>query len=111
MRATSLSASRRVQSHHHARNGRAAGTDGDEPEVVDARRQDESGVDVAVVPGERRRRVRRQHDAVPLDQRCQIVERVVDADVGIEIHRLAGASSSRHRSSSGLTAVASSVTS
>ena len=49
MRATSISASRLVRCHHQSRNGRAAFANRDESEIVDADREHEEGVDVAIV--------------------------------------------------------------
>ena len=89
MRATSISASRRVVCHHQSRNGRERAADGDEPEVVDPGREHEEAVDLPLVLRERPHRVRREHDAVLGGEIGDRLERVEDPDVGVEIDDLA----------------------
>ncbi len=89
MRATSISASRRVVCHHQSRNGRDGAADGDEPEIVDARREHEEAVDLPLVLRERPHRVRREHDAVHGGEIGDRLERVEDLDVGVEVDDLA----------------------
>ena len=63
--------------------------DGDEPEIVDPRREHEEAVDLPLVLRERPHRVRREHDAVHGGEIGDRLERVEDLDVGVEVDDLA----------------------